>query len=326
MLELDCYNNLFSELDISNNARLTLIVCSNNFFTDLDVTKNTALTFLDCDHNLLTALNVSNNTALIDLVCNNNQIDSLDVSKDTTLLYLICNDNSLISLDVSKDSSLQYLYCQNNNLAALDLSANTSLKRIMYYNNLFTFATMPVVTQTIDVYIPSPQKVIIIDDSLSVGSEIDLSSQLSVQGNITKYNWKTENNNEMIDGIDYNISKGKTLFLKVQNQKVYCELTNVLFPQFSGGNALKTSLTKIIGTDAVKDFASEEIMIFSSDNNLYVKLPYDAKLSIYDMRGILILSRNVYTGPNSVHLQNPGVYILKLNHNMGSTIRKVVIG
>ena len=127
LIELSCFDNQLTSLDVSKNTALTSLNCSGNPLTSLDVSKNTALTNLICDYNQLTSLDVSKNTALTDLSCFCNQLTSLDVSKNTALTSLNCSSNQLTSLDVSKNTALTSLGCYNNHLTSLDVSKNTVL-------------------------------------------------------------------------------------------------------------------------------------------------------------------------------------------------------
>ena len=121
LIDLSCYSNQLTSLDVSNNAALIYLICFNNQLTSLDVSNNTALTFLSCNENQLTSLDVSNNTALTELYCAFNQLTSLDVSANPALTALTCYTNQLTSLDVSSNNALTELYCFNNQLTSLDV-------------------------------------------------------------------------------------------------------------------------------------------------------------------------------------------------------------
>jgi len=79
LIDLHCYNNQLTSLDVSTNTALITLYCYNNQLTSLDVSTNTALITLYCNKNQLTSLDVSNNTALTRLYCYSNQLTSLDV-------------------------------------------------------------------------------------------------------------------------------------------------------------------------------------------------------------------------------------------------------
>ena len=112
--------------------------CFRNQLTSLDVSQNTALVELWCYGNQLTTLDVSQNTALVILVCNVNKLTSLDVSGCTALESLSCYLNQLTALDLSNNTALKGLDCCGNQLTTLDLSNNTSLVELYCYQNLMT--------------------------------------------------------------------------------------------------------------------------------------------------------------------------------------------
>ena len=134
LIELGCYNNRLTALDVSKNTALTWLYCYYNQLTDLDVSKNTKLTFLWCEHNQLTALDVSKNKPLIELHCSYNQLTALDISKNTVLKELDCSYNQLTTLDISKNTALEFLSCKRNQLITLDVSKNTALKSLRCSN------------------------------------------------------------------------------------------------------------------------------------------------------------------------------------------------
>ena len=134
---LSCIKNQLTSLDVSNCPALGSLLCYTNQLTSLDVSNCPALVNLLCSSNQLTSLDVSNCPALADLSCGSNQLTSLDVSNCTALADLQCHYNNLTSLDVSNCPALTYLNCCSNQLTSLDVSNNTALTDLYcYYNNL----------------------------------------------------------------------------------------------------------------------------------------------------------------------------------------------
>ena len=127
---LNCTGNKLSSLDISNNMELTRLLCSTNRLTSLDVSKNVKLTNLFCSYNKITSLDVSKSVALTSLHCYNNRLTALDVSNNVALRELSCSDNQLTTLDVSNNTEITYLSCSINQLTTLDVGNNTKLVRI----------------------------------------------------------------------------------------------------------------------------------------------------------------------------------------------------
>ena len=132
---LYCGNQL-SELDVSKNTALEMLICTASQLSKLDVSKNVALKTLHCDHNQLSKLDVSKNVALKYLDCDYNQLSELDVSKNAALKTLYCDSNRLSKLDVSKNAVLEYLNCSNNQLSELDVSKNAALKYLYCDSNV----------------------------------------------------------------------------------------------------------------------------------------------------------------------------------------------
>jgi Leucine-rich repeat (LRR) protein len=159
LINLQCYQNQLTSLDISQNTNLQNLGCSQNQLTALnvskntslislsflqnkitsiDISKNTSLTYLACGVNKLSNLDLSNNTALAEVSCYMNPLGGLDISNNPDLNYLSCYDNQLTSLDISNNTSLKRFYCNDNQLSSLDLSQHTSLTDLYCNNNELT--------------------------------------------------------------------------------------------------------------------------------------------------------------------------------------------
>ena len=134
LIELVCYANKLTALDIHGLTALQGLDCQNNMLTSLDVRELTGLDTLYCDKNRLTALDIRGLTALQELYCNGNEIASLDVRGLTALQALHCDNNRLTSLDVQGLTALQLLDCSSNAIASIDVRGLTGL-RILYCDN-----------------------------------------------------------------------------------------------------------------------------------------------------------------------------------------------
>lgn len=138
LMQLFCFNNSITNLNISGLNYLQFLKCSNNAITNLDASGLTSLTNLYCNNNSLTSLNLSGLIFLEDLDCSDNSLISLDLSGLTYLTTLNCRDNSLTNINLSGLSSLNGLYCQNNALTNLDVRNLTALTMLNCYNNSIT--------------------------------------------------------------------------------------------------------------------------------------------------------------------------------------------
>ena len=279
----DCSAQQLTSLDISNDIELTILFCTSNKLTFLNIYKNTALTRFSCQDNLLTSLDVSKNTALTELICTQNNLNTLDISKNLGLVSLSCYFNQLTSIDVSKNKvlvelycsfnqltkikltpSLKTLYCDDNQLNNIDISNNDSIVVIYCFNNNLTFNTLPLKQASLFYYNYAPQNAIPINNLIGIGVQVDLNNQLTLNGFTTTYNWKNKSGAKLLPGVDYTLNNGITVFLKQPSDSVYCEMTNGNFPDLSGVNILKTTLTKIVPAATITSFTPTTGTIGSS--------------------------------------------------------------
>jgi hypothetical protein len=325
IVHLDCSFNQLTSIDISSNNTLHDLNCSNNLLDSLDISKNTKLENLVCSYNKLTALDVSKNTALQDLWCDSNKLVIIDVSKNTNLASLFCSFNFLTALDIKSNVALVSLYCSNNKLTSLDVSKNESLNEFSCSNNHLAFSTLPLEQNYWTAYNYAPQNSILIAKSLNLGVELDLSNQNTFAGHTTIYTWKTQSGTTLILGTDYIITNGKTIFLKAPSDSIYCELTNDIFPDFSGSEVLKTTYIKVLLNSAVSQLKPNRFDIYSRNKTLFVNLTNNAKISVFDAIGRIIVSKPANIGTCIIQMQNRGVYLVKLSGTNGTVTRKIFI-
>lgn len=324
LIYLECYSNQLTTLDVTKNTKLTKLSCHSNSISSLDLTKNTELNELICYSNQLSKIDVTKNIALKVFWCHSNLLTVLDVTKNIALSSLSCSSNQLSTLDVTKNIALSSLSCSSNQLSTLDVTKN-KLFELHCSNNQLTFKSLPPKHFNPDWDTYSPQQPILIDKSTNTGVELDLSTQNLINGNTTVYTWKTKGGIALVKGTDYNITDGKTIFFKTQTDSVYCEMTNATFPEFTGSNVLKTTLTKVTSTTAVTTLDASEVEIYSNQNTLYINTPYNAQVSIFETNGRLVLSKDLTSGSNSIQLENIGIYLVKVLGNKGVSTKKVFI-
>ncbi|MEW4924712.1 T9SS type A sorting domain-containing protein [Algibacter sp. 2305UL17-15] len=145
LTNLNCANNLLSNIDLANNLLLTEFSCNFNALSSINVTQNLLLEELDISSNLLSDINLTFNTKLRGLYCGNysysggaynkNTISSLDLSNNILLTDLDIGESQFTSIDLSNNPKLEYLYCSDNLLSELNLSNNTSLIELECANN-----------------------------------------------------------------------------------------------------------------------------------------------------------------------------------------------
>ena len=59
MIQMSCFQNELTSLDISNNIDLEHLQASNNQLTTLDISNNVALSYMECFGNPLTCVKVN---------------------------------------------------------------------------------------------------------------------------------------------------------------------------------------------------------------------------------------------------------------------------
>jgi len=114
---------------------ITNLSCSNNQLTDLDVSQNTKLTVLTSTDNVFTSLDVSSLSDLTTLFLGSNDLTSLDVSQNTKLVFLEVQNNPIPELDLSNNPQLRRIRAYNTSLTTLDLSANTAIDDVRLEDN-----------------------------------------------------------------------------------------------------------------------------------------------------------------------------------------------
>lgn len=325
LIDIRCHGNQLTELNVTKNVAITYLNCFSNQLTTLDITKNKALQELYSAYNRITALDISQNTKLTDLSCNSNQITTLNLIQNANLNSLYCSSNLLTTLDLSQNTKLKTLECDSNRITALDVTKDTALAYFYCNSNNLNFSTIPIKQTSWIIYKYSPQNRISIIKTLKTNTELDLSSQLTANGNTTTYTWKTKSGATLLQGTDYTLTDGKIIFLKAQSDSVYCEMTNATFQDFTGSDMLKTTYTKITSGTAVTDMNTPDIEIYAYRNTLYINIPYNAQVSIFEPTGRFVVSKPVYSGSNSLQLQNNGIYLVKLIGNKGSVTKKINI-
>ena len=130
LVDLTCYANQLTSLDLSSNTVLMSLACYANQLISINISQNTSLGFLDCSFNLLTSLDVSGAEDLSTLFCVENFLTSLDVSQNTNLTQLNCYTNQLFSIDLRNGNNLNFVLTQfkaadNPNLTCINVDDST---------------------------------------------------------------------------------------------------------------------------------------------------------------------------------------------------------
>ena len=158
--DLECNNNLITEIDFSGFLSLKRVSLDNNPLVSLNVQNtnleilgayNTSLTSLDLSgleslfsvtfvyNTQLTSVNLSNCSSLQIAYFNSNLLSEINLSGCVNLTAFYCNNNQLAEIEnFSECISLEILDCSNNFLSVLDLSNFSNLVELYCEDNSIT--------------------------------------------------------------------------------------------------------------------------------------------------------------------------------------------
>lgn len=227
---LNLNNNELSEIDLSGNLKFNSVQLDNNKLTTLSLRALTNTKMLSCDNNQLESIVFESSApVLADISCSGNKLKDLSfLSRASTLEILDCSHNEISDYLFTNMYNIRDLNMSYNKFKSVDLKYNTKLEKLNIEGNYFTYSTLPQTTAQEFVY-GNQNPVTIAEKSFMV----DLSKEATFKGKNTKFTWKTESGNLIEEGVDYNVENGITTFLKVQEEKVYAELTNEAYPDLT---------------------------------------------------------------------------------------------
>ena len=194
LIELYCYDNQLTSLDVSNNTFLEQLYCSDNNLTSLDVT---------------------NNPTLIDFYCYDNELTSLDVSNNALLIVFNCAYNQLTSLDVRNGN--------NSNITYFDSETNPDLTCIFVDDPAYSSANWP--------YIDPNSTFVANEEECSLVSVAVNTFELgiSVYPNPTNNYLFIEGNKNSISFSIYNLLGKKVMSVKNSNRVDVRDLSNGVY-------------------------------------------------------------------------------------------------
>lgn len=227
---LNLNNNDLTEIDLSNNFSFRTIQLDNNKFTTLSVKGLNNATSFSCDNNLLESIVFeSQASVLTNVSCSGNKLKDLSfLSRASFVEVLDCSHNEISDHMFVNLSNLRELNISYNKFKEVNLQYNAKLEKLNVEGNYFTYSTLPQTTAQEFVY--GNQGVVTIAEKSFM---IDFSKEATFKGKNTKFTWKKESGNVLEENVDYSIENGITTFLKVQDEKVYAELTNEAYPDLT---------------------------------------------------------------------------------------------
>lgn len=227
---LNLNDNELSEIDLSGNLSFNSIQLDNNKLTTLSLRGINNAKSLSCDNNQLESIVFdSYASAMSEISCSGNKLKDLSfLSRASMVEVLDCSHNEISEYMFVNARNIRELNISYNKFKEVNLQNNTNLQKLNIEGNYFTYSTLPQTTAQEFIY-GNQSPVTIAEKSFMV----DLSKEATFKGKNTKFTWKTESGNVMEEGVDYNVENGVTTFLKVQEEKVYAELTNEAYPDLT---------------------------------------------------------------------------------------------
>jgi len=292
---LRCRNTDITSLDLSKNTELKFLFCNDNQLTNLHISNCVNLDWLECHNNKLSSLNVDNNPELRTIQAGNNQMNQINVDKNTILTQLLLYSNQLSTIDIEQNILLESFNCSNNQISILNTSLNTELTQIICFDNQI--------------------------ESLDVSTNTSLERFNSRNNKLTFLNFKNGNNTIIIQFIS---SGNPNLTCIEVDDKTYSasnwtdiDAASTFVNNETECNALAIEDFIIAGFNLYPNPVSNQLTIIGK--NMIVN-----EVDIYDHTGRMV--KNIKWKGNSTNLNSlaPGIYILRIRTDMGTTARKVL--
>lgn len=264
-----------SYIDLTWQRCLESLTLTGNNLEELDLTTE----ILGYRKNVLRDINVSDNgiydlkidayLSLKHLNVSHNNITELDISKAYFLKSLDISYNDFVSIETENLDSLETLNVAGNRLTHIGHPWQNTLRNLDCRYNPFTFATLPYRPGELEgEYIYAPQNGISIVRRGPSCRVPDVG--LEVDGVPTEFVWRKEDGSVLIEGTDYTASNGSVEFKDFTLGKVYCSMTNAVYPELTlvtSEMLVDEPPTKVLGWMDVADKLSVPADIDVFENN-----------------------------------------------------------
>lgn len=338
LVELNCQNNSLTSITLTDAKKLEILNCSGNQIDKLILSSNTALKTLICADNQLTTLGVGSLKLLESLWCQGNKIKSLQMAVGVSPKQILAYDNALTTARVTNSTELEELWLDNNQLGSLDLTglslvglsasnnvltsiihdtkSKSTLKYFYVDGNRLDFGSFITTSNargdTLISYAIDSQDAILLDESINVGDELDLTEQFSKNGwgvlLGTSVQWfRTEDGSPLVKGKDYTVKNTyKFTFLTAQ-ESIYSVATA---PRYYPDFELKTRSIRVIDPTAIGSVVeNSSLKVFGVGGALWVVCEASAHLKVYAADGRLVIDNKLAAGTHSWELP-AGVYVV----------------
>ncbi len=134
LVELTCFGNEITQLDLSGNNKLSILNCNENQLTSLDLSNNPILNVVNVDNNKISDLIIGTKVDLQELYCSQNTFSSLDVTGCPKLFSLDATVNEslgevLYNNQVNEETVKQWYGNENTVFKGVDLEISSAEKQ-----------------------------------------------------------------------------------------------------------------------------------------------------------------------------------------------------
>ena len=346
--EIDGYiieNNIINvtELNISNKeienineikyfTSLINLNCSNNLLTELDLNDLTQLEELDCKNNNISNIKINFLQNIKKIDCSNNLIESLNIIQSRVLVSLRCDNNKLteLILPVFEWKFIEEVFLWNNQLSELNFQYIKNLKRLDLGYNLFeTINTLSNTKLEVlrisnnplkEVKINTPNLNFLYAENYSL-TELNLSNTNLESAFISGNNLEFIN----LDGVDLNKINGINLY---EPNNIKCiQVNDVSLASEIGGlknytQFLNTNCSSVL---SVKTNEIKNIIVYPNPSQEKISIENITNFrlaTIMDLNSKIILqSKN-----KNINISNlkPNIYLLKIEYADKILTRKII--
>lgn len=289
------------------NSLIDLFIDSNGI-SNIDLSQNVALQLLIIDNNPLSTIDISNNINLFGFSASQTSLTFLDTSSNIDLEILDIEDCAISSLDLSNNINLGVLSASGNQLTEIDLTSNINLEEVSLYFNQLQTINLENQSNLLDLYI-----------DFNLLTEIDLSNNALIEELDCSFNPflsfinLKNGNNEVLDVFSAeNIATNAC----IQVDDATAATAGVDFPynqwevdasaSFSENCSLSLDSFEITEIKLYPNPTTDKLNLLSNEITAY---------KIYDTNGRLLLNISSFNSNQiDVSFLNPGVYILEVKN------------
>ncbi len=318
------YTNI-AHIDLDSNLNLYELIVSGSKLTELNTSRFPNLQYLGVSYVPISKLDLSQNQNLYQLFASGMKgepVTYIDVTHCPKLQIFFAMDNALEKCDFSQNPDLFSVYICQNRLTELDFSNNPNVIECSVWGNNLRFSTMPHVE--LSYYSWNPMAEIPMEARYKTGEAIDLSSELMVNDVRTQYTWKTGTKYPyvtLLEGVDYTIENGVTVFLRAQADPVFCEMQN----DFFGSPSLKTAPFEVYSETGLEQTAQDYFHAKAGKGCIRMESTTGTRVSVFNVRGMRVHEEASLNGMAEIEVPAPGLYMVRWSQNGRIGTEKVVV-